>query len=226
MSKVATSAPTAPVTLPPLAADPGEPVTGSVGIPVTLDGSGSIPASAITAYHWDFGDGTTGDGETVRHTYSATGKYTTTLTVSEGSSTATSSVSVTVGPHASGVTIAVQDPNGQPVAGADVVYMAPDGSRINATADGNGVATLTGMPDGADNVLAWAQGYQVATGTVTVSGGTGSATVNLVPGQVASATLTSTQLTLSQIKALGIDTSDPANQNVYQFHAALKFPSG
>jgi 5-hydroxyisourate hydrolase-like protein (transthyretin family) len=223
-SKVAMSAPTAPVTLPPLAADAGEADTGSVGAPVTLDGSGSIPASAITGYHWNFGDGTSGDGETVRHTYSATGKFTATLTVSEGSSTATSNVSVTVGPHASGVTIAVQDPNGQPVAGADVVYMAPDGSRINATADGNGAAILTGMPDGADNVYAWAQGYQVATGTVTVSGGTGSATVNLVPGQVASATLTSTQLTLSQIQALGIDTSDPENQNVYQFQAALKFP--
>ena len=223
-SKVAMSAPTAPVTLPPLAADAGEAATGSVGVPVTLDGSGSIPASAITGYHWDFGDGTSGDGESVRHTYSATGKFTATLTVSEGSSTATSTVLVTVGPHASGVTIAIQDPNGQPLAGADVVYMAPDGSRINATADGNGVATLTGMPDGADNVYAWAQGYQVATGTVTVSGGTGSGTVNLVPGQVASATLTSTQLTLSQIQALGIDTSDPGNQNVYQFQAALKFP--
>ena len=117
-SKVAMSTPTAPVTLPPLAANAGEAATGSVGVPVTLDGSGSIPASAITGYHWDFGDGTSGDGESVRHTYSATGKFTATLTVSVGSSTATSSVSVTVGPHASGVTIAVQDPNGQPVAGA------------------------------------------------------------------------------------------------------------
>lgn len=225
-SKVAMSAPTAPVTLPPLTADAGEPVIGSVGVPVTLDGTGSIPASAITAYHWDFGDGTSGDGQTVRHTYSAAGKYTATLTVSEGSSTATSSVSVTVGPQASGVTVTVEDPNGQPIAGADVVYTAPDGSRINDTADGNGVATLSGMPDGSDNVLAWAEGYQVATGTVTVSGGTGSATIHLVPGQVASATLTSTQLTLAQIQDLGIDTSDPANQNVYQFQAALKFPSG
>ncbi|HEV3093511.1 MAG TPA: carboxypeptidase regulatory-like domain-containing protein [Solirubrobacteraceae bacterium] len=223
-SKVAMSAPTAPVTLPPLAADAGEAAAGSVGVPVTLDGSGSIPASAITGYRWDFGDGTSGDGESVRHTYSATGRFTATLTVSEGSSTATSTVLVTVGPHASGVTIALQDPNGLPVAGADVVYMASDGSRINATADANGVAILTGMPDGADNVYAWAQGYQVATGTVTVSGGTGSGTVNLVPGQVASATLTSTRLTLSQIQALGIDTSDPNNQNVYQFQAALKFP--
>ncbi|HUA03960.1 MAG TPA: carboxypeptidase regulatory-like domain-containing protein [Solirubrobacteraceae bacterium] len=225
-SKVAVSAPTAAVTLPPLQADAGDSVTGSAGVPVTLDGSGSIPASAITSYHWDFGDGTSGDGETVGHTYSATGKYTATLTVSEGSSTATDSVSVTVGPHASGVTIAVEDANGQPVAGADVVYLAPDGSRINATADGTGVATLSGMPDGADNIDVWAQGYQVATGTVTVSDGIGSVTVHLVPGQVASATLTSKPLTPSQIEALGIDTNDPANQNVYQFDAALKFPPG
>ena len=36
--------------------------------------------------------------------------------------------------------------------------------------------------------------------------------------------MSSTQLTLQQIEAAGINTSDPANQNVYQFTVALNFP--
>jgi len=39
--------------------------------------------SAIASYHWDFGDGTTGSGLVVDHTYAAYGTYTTTLTVTD-----------------------------------------------------------------------------------------------------------------------------------------------
>ena len=38
---------------------------------------------AIVAYEWDFGDGTTGTGATVSHTYSSDGEYTATLTVTD-----------------------------------------------------------------------------------------------------------------------------------------------
>lgn len=36
------------------------------------------------SYSWNFGDGTTGSGRTVNHTYSSAGNYTATLTVSDG----------------------------------------------------------------------------------------------------------------------------------------------
>ena len=41
------------------------------------------PNGAITAYHWSYGDGSTGSGVSVLHTYSAEGTYMATLTVTD-----------------------------------------------------------------------------------------------------------------------------------------------
>jgi len=53
---------------------------------VTLDGSGSHdPDGNIVSWHWKFGDGSTGSGEVVHHTYSNNGEYTVTLNVTDDS---------------------------------------------------------------------------------------------------------------------------------------------
>ncbi|MGO8861993.1 MAG: PKD domain-containing protein [Acidimicrobiales bacterium] len=222
----APSDPTAVVAQATLTADAGESINATEGVPVTFDASASTPVSVITSYGWDFGDGKTGGGVGVQHTYTATGQYTATLSVSDGTNTATSTVTVTVSAPAPGAAITVQDSKGNPIQGADVVYMASDGSRISATSDSNGVATLDGLPDGSDGIYAYASGYQVATGSVTVSGGVGSATLNLSQGQVATASLTSTPMTLAQIEAAGIDPNAPGNQTVIHFSVQLAFPPG
>jgi chitodextrinase len=55
--------------------------------PVYFDASSSLPGfdgdeeCPITEYHWDFGDGTTGTGKTIKHTYNKPGDYVVTLTV-------------------------------------------------------------------------------------------------------------------------------------------------
>jgi PKD repeat protein len=71
----------APLNLPPVAVISG-PGTSLVGEAVLFDGSGSHDSGGgIVDYIWDFGDGDTGDGIAVDHTYPQAGVYQVTLTV-------------------------------------------------------------------------------------------------------------------------------------------------
>ena len=47
----------------------------------SFDGRGSTDDQSVTGWTWDFGDGSSGTGSTVSHTYSAAGPYTVKLTV-------------------------------------------------------------------------------------------------------------------------------------------------
>jgi PKD repeat protein len=78
-----TSALTPAVNQPPVA-DANGPYTGTMGLPVTFDGSGSSdPDGTIISYDWDFGDGGTGTGVAPTHSYAASGLYTVALTVTD-----------------------------------------------------------------------------------------------------------------------------------------------
>jgi PKD repeat protein len=69
--------------LPPTAVISG-PASGLVGEMLSFSGSGSHDRDgSIVSYAWDFGDGMTGSGITVTHSYSVTGSYTVTLTVTD-----------------------------------------------------------------------------------------------------------------------------------------------
>lgn len=50
--------------------------TGTVGQAVTFDASCSMDAHH---YEWDFGDGATGEGESVTHSYNTAGSYSVTF---------------------------------------------------------------------------------------------------------------------------------------------------
>jgi len=68
---------------PPLA-NPGGPYSGAQGSPITFDATASTdPDNNIATFAWDFGDGSTGSGPTVQHTYANGGTYTVTLTVTD-----------------------------------------------------------------------------------------------------------------------------------------------
>jgi PKD repeat protein len=74
---------------------------GMAPLLVEFDGSLSTDDSLIISYAWDFGDGITGNGDTIKHTYdSGTYKVTLTVTDDEGA-TGTATVSITVDPDTS-----------------------------------------------------------------------------------------------------------------------------
>jgi PKD repeat protein len=71
-------------------------ISGSVPVSVSFDGSSSNdPDGSIVSYSWNLGDGFTGSGQSVSHTYSAPGNYTVTLTVTDDArATGTASLSL------------------------------------------------------------------------------------------------------------------------------------
>jgi len=71
---------------PPVALIEAAPRVGRPPLTVQFDGTGSYdPDGQITAYLWDFGDGTTATGSRASHTYSGAGFYLVTLTVKDNS---------------------------------------------------------------------------------------------------------------------------------------------
>ena len=87
------------VAAPPVA-DPSGPYSGFTNEAVTFDGRGSSDpdGGAIQSWNWDFGDGSTGIGETATHVYGASGTYDVQLTVTddEGQTSTTTMTTATV----------------------------------------------------------------------------------------------------------------------------------
>jgi len=66
----------------PYAEFSADPTIGVPPLTVTFDASASYDADGdIDAYNWDFGDGITGEGETIAHTYGNAGRFMVVLTV-------------------------------------------------------------------------------------------------------------------------------------------------
>ncbi len=144
-------------------ADPNGPYVATVNVPVTLDGSGSSDIDGETlTYAWDFGDlSPTGTVEMPSHTYTATGTYTVSLVVNDGTvNSAATTTTVEVGVAVNTAPVAVED--------FATVLRNSAAAFINLTdndsdADGN-------LKDGLGNV---APGQiDITTGTTTTRGGT------------------------------------------------------
>ncbi len=81
----------------PSAAFSATPERGDAPLEVIFDASGSSdPEGDALSYAWTFGDGETGEGVQVAHTYDAAGEYGVTLTVSDGEEDDAQATTVTV----------------------------------------------------------------------------------------------------------------------------------
>ena len=82
-----------PANVKPIAVIAASELSGGEPFAFTFDASQSSDSDgSITQYNWDFGDGTTGSGKTVLHTYTSADTYTVTLQVTDdrGDTAATS----------------------------------------------------------------------------------------------------------------------------------------
>ncbi|MCT2588077.1 PQQ-dependent sugar dehydrogenase [Actinophytocola sp. S1-96] len=88
---------------------------------VTFDGSGSYdPNNDPLGYEWDFGDGTTGTGATVTHTYGPGESFTATLTVRESRASDSATATVYPGNHPPELTLSPPDPEHRFVVGETI----------------------------------------------------------------------------------------------------------
>ncbi|MBI2685379.1 MAG: PKD domain-containing protein [Acidobacteria bacterium] len=90
---------------PPVVSFTGTPTSGTIPLTVDFSASGSSdPDGTITAYAWEFGDGGTGSGVMVAHTYNAVGSYIALLRVTDnGGATSSATQTITVNPLAAPV---------------------------------------------------------------------------------------------------------------------------
>jgi PKD repeat protein len=135
-------------------ADANGPYSGTLDLPVSFDGTGSSdPDGTIVSYDWDYGDGTMDIdvGPVPMHTYTATGDYKVTLTVTDDAGDVTSATT----------TATIGAGSLPPVADANGPYSAEIGAEL--TFDGTGSSD----PDGTVVRYDWNFGD----GTTLVDGG-------------------------------------------------------
>ncbi len=114
---------------------------------VTFDGGGSTdPDGAVTGWAWNFGDGTTGTGQTATHSYAAAGTYDVTLTVTDAlGATGTTATSVTVEPANEGPSAAFTSQVQDLTVNADATGSTdPDGTIESYTWNFGDGTTATG----------------------------------------------------------------------------------
>ncbi|HVH14607.1 MAG TPA: PKD domain-containing protein [Candidatus Angelobacter sp.] len=83
---------------PPVASFTSTPSSAPTGTAITFDGTASYdPDGAVVSYSWAFGDGATGTGPVVTHSYTPAKTYTVTLTVTDnGGATGSTTSQVTI----------------------------------------------------------------------------------------------------------------------------------
>ena len=205
-------------------ADAGIDLYGLAGMSIRFDGSKSTDNHYIASYKWDFGDGYTANSAKATHTYSDSGIYTVTLTVKDSAgNTSNSKISVTVhdeDTYGYAEVQLVDSSRNTSVANAMVYAELPDGDILVNT-NSNGVATVY-APFGTYKMSFYKDGYLPVSADITIEKGGSWTTVYIENGELVTGKIEVKRLDLQEIENLGIDTSAPENQYVYNYNVNVK----
>ncbi len=172
---------------PPTAEVAAAPASGTAPLPVAFNGSGSFdPDGTIVAYAWTFGDGVTGAGATVNHTYTTAGTFTATLTVTDNQgASGSASVTIVVTQASGGGPTITQEP-------ADRTVRVGGQATFSVAATGTGRLHYQWQRDGVDIPGATSRHYTTPPATLADNGATFQVVVSDRTGSVTSraATLT------------------------------------
>jgi len=191
---------------PPVANFTATPTSGDRPLPVSFNASASSdPEGPIASYAWSFGDGASGSGATVSHTYSVAGSYVATLTVTDGAGA----------PDSATVTILVSEPTVAPsITSQPVNRTVNEGqtATFSITASGTVPLAYRWQRGGVDIPGATQPSYTTPAASMADSGSTYRCIVGNTAGTATSnsATLTVLDVTapiISQVTTSGVTTS-------------------
>jgi PKD repeat protein len=132
-------------TVPPVAVAAVSAGSYTCGSMISLDGTGSFDQDgSLVTYTWDLGDGTSANGPTATHVYSAAGSYPVTLTVTDDDGLTASDV----------VVLEISNPNVAPSAEVSVSPTTVGTAPLGVTLDGSGSSD----PDGSIVSHVWSFG--------------------------------------------------------------------
>jgi trimeric autotransporter adhesin len=179
------------------------------GLTANLDGTtSSDPDGQVVSYKWTFGDGTTGTGATISHTYATPGKYVVNLVVKDdrgGAASISRNVTVTIPPVAaftSSATNLSASFDGTGSSDADGTVASYAWNFGDGTTGTGAKPTHLYAAGGTYNVTLTVTDNQGATGTVTQP-------ITVVPGNIApNASFTYTRDHLS-VTVDGTGSNDP-----------------
>lgn len=188
------------------------------GYAAKFDASASTDNYDIKSYKWDFGDGISGVGNTASHTYSDSGSYTVTLTVTdESGNNDIDTMNVEVyGEGYCTAEILITDKEGNPLSNAfayceELTYV----DNAMFTSDDNGLISLTAKEGTYSFYFYAGMDYIPQKIDINLKGiisGDSKVTVALEKADMVTADFNVKELGIKEIQDLGIDITAPENQ--------------
>ncbi|WP_035356734.1 leucine-rich repeat protein [Acetobacterium malicum] len=201
-----------------------------VNVEYQIDGSDSFADLGIATYEFDFGDGEikTQSSAKIIHHYQNTGNYTIRLKVTDkNGETAETSCEISVlEPQLLGtVLVKTVDVAGNPISGIPIYFDIDNTEGNIKQSNASGEAVFTSKAE-KRSIGAYADGYLPVKKSLIVRAGTQTELiVTMIKQPIVTGQFEINRMTLDEIKAAGVDVSNPANQQVMKVRIFLQYGS-